>query len=164
MQPIRKSLKSNITSFELMVAESSLDSIPIADKLKKALETISMQQSTINEQSLNETDRSNERPRKMERPASITQLPSQRSFARLQFQPKLSYEEDKNGKNDNKEEEEKNFKTGNSKCPHGRRIHRCKECFGSSICGDGKQRSSCNECGGNSLCPHDKIILQKLLW
>jgi hypothetical protein len=51
MQSIISNLKCNITSLELMVAESSVDSITIADKVSKALEIITMQQSTINDQS-----------------------------------------------------------------------------------------------------------------
>jgi len=51
MQSIIGSLKSNIISLEMMVTESSVDSNTIANKLTKALETITMQQSTINDQS-----------------------------------------------------------------------------------------------------------------
>jgi hypothetical protein len=51
MQSIIGSLKSNIINLETMVTESSVDSITIANKLTKALETITMQQSTINNQS-----------------------------------------------------------------------------------------------------------------
>jgi hypothetical protein len=51
MQSIISNLKSDITSLELMVKESSADSITTADKLTKVLETISIQQSLINDHS-----------------------------------------------------------------------------------------------------------------
>ena len=43
-----------------------------------------------------------------------------------------------------------------SKCPHGKRRCRCKECGGASICEHGRQRSRCKECGGASICEHGR--------
>ena len=41
-----------------------------------------------------------------------------------------------------------------TKCEHGRRRSRCKECGGGSICEHGRQRSKCKECGGGGICEH----------
>ena len=43
-----------------------------------------------------------------------------------------------------------------SKCLHGKRKSRCKDCGGGSICEHGKRKSSCKECGGSDFCQHDK--------
>ena len=43
-----------------------------------------------------------------------------------------------------------------SKCTHGRRKTRCKECGGSQICSHGRQKNACKECGGASICTHGR--------
>ena len=43
-----------------------------------------------------------------------------------------------------------------SKCEHGKRKSRCKECGGSEICEHGKRKSRCKECGGSEICEHGK--------
>jgi hypothetical protein len=44
-----------------------------------------------------------------------------------------------------------------SKCEHGRRKTRCKDCGGGSICEHNRQKSHCKECGGASICEHNRI-------
>jgi hypothetical protein len=44
-----------------------------------------------------------------------------------------------------------------SKCEHGKRKSRCKECGGSQICEHGKFKSRCKECGGSAFCEHGKL-------
>jgi len=44
-----------------------------------------------------------------------------------------------------------------SKCEHGRRKSKCKECGGSQICEHGRQKYVCKECGGSSICEHNRI-------
>ncbi len=43
-----------------------------------------------------------------------------------------------------------------SKCEHGKRKSRCKECGGGSICKHGKIKYMCKECGGSGICEHGK--------
>jgi len=43
-----------------------------------------------------------------------------------------------------------------TKCIHGRRRDKCKECGGSYICLHGRQKNYCKECGGISICIHNK--------
>ena len=43
-----------------------------------------------------------------------------------------------------------------SKCEHGRRKDRCKECGGSQICEHGKRKERCKECCGSEICEHDR--------
>jgi len=43
-----------------------------------------------------------------------------------------------------------------SKCEHGRRKSRCKECGGGSICEHDKLKSHCKECGGSAYCEHQR--------
>ena len=43
-----------------------------------------------------------------------------------------------------------------SKCEHGRRKDRCKECGGSQICEHGRRKDRCKECGGSEICEHDR--------
>jgi hypothetical protein len=47
-----------------------------------------------------------------------------------------------------------------SKCEHGKRKSRCKECGGASICDHGRIKSTCKECGGSSICEHGRIKSQ----
>ena len=44
-----------------------------------------------------------------------------------------------------------------TKCPHGKRKSRCKECGGSEYCEHGKNKYNCKECGGSGICEHNKI-------
>ncbi len=44
-----------------------------------------------------------------------------------------------------------------SKCEHGIRKSRCKDCGGSEICEHNRIKSQCKECGGSSICEHDRI-------
>ena len=41
-----------------------------------------------------------------------------------------------------------------SKCAHGRRRSRCRDCGAKSFCEHGRQRCRCKECGGSNLCEH----------
>ena len=43
-----------------------------------------------------------------------------------------------------------------SKCEHGRRKNRCKECGGSQICEHNRDKYKCKECGGSEICEHNK--------
>jgi hypothetical protein len=43
-----------------------------------------------------------------------------------------------------------------SKCEHGKRKSRCKECDGSEFCEHGKRKSRCKECDGSEFCEHGK--------
>lgn len=45
-----------------------------------------------------------------------------------------------------------------SKCGHGTRKGRCKECKGGSICEHNKIRSDCKDCGGGSICEHNQYV------
>ena len=47
-----------------------------------------------------------------------------------------------------------------SKCVHGRRKSRCRDCGGGSICEHGREKSRCKECGGGSICEHGRIKSQ----
>ena len=42
-----------------------------------------------------------------------------------------------------------------TKCEHGKRKERCKECGGSAFCEHGKLKARCKECGGNQLCKNE---------
>jgi hypothetical protein len=44
-----------------------------------------------------------------------------------------------------------------SKCEHGKRKSRCKECDGSEFCEHGKRKSRCKECDGSEFCEHGKF-------
>ena len=44
-----------------------------------------------------------------------------------------------------------------SKCEHGKRISRCKECGGSEVCEHGRRKSICKECGGGEICEHNRV-------
>ena len=46
---------------------------------------------------------------------------------------------------------------GSAFCEHGRQKTRCKECGGSEICEHNKQRSYCKDCDGSQICKHDKV-------
>jgi hypothetical protein len=43
-----------------------------------------------------------------------------------------------------------------SKCEHGKRKTRCKECGGSEMCIHEKQKPFCRECNGSQFCIHNK--------
>ena len=43
-----------------------------------------------------------------------------------------------------------------SKCQHGKRLSRCRDCGGSEFCEHGKIKSRCKDCGGASICEHNK--------
>jgi hypothetical protein len=43
-----------------------------------------------------------------------------------------------------------------SKCEHGKRKNRCRECGGSDFCEHGKEKYYCKDCGGAGICEHDK--------
>ena len=43
-----------------------------------------------------------------------------------------------------------------SKCEHGRRKSRCKECGGSCICEHGRRKCRCKYCGGSDICEHSR--------
>ena len=43
-----------------------------------------------------------------------------------------------------------------SKCAHGRRRRRCKDCGGPGICEHGRERSRCKDCGGSGICEHGR--------
>jgi hypothetical protein len=45
-------------------------------------------------------------------------------------------------------------KDSKSKCEHGKRRSRCKECGGSQICEHGTQHDHCKDCGGSQICEH----------
>src|SRR5579862_5164914 len=44
-----------------------------------------------------------------------------------------------------------------SRCEHGRKRSRCKDCKGGSICEHNRIRSQCKDCKGGSICQHNRI-------
>ena len=42
-----------------------------------------------------------------------------------------------------------------SKCEHGRRKDRCKDCGGAGICKHNRLRFQCKDCGGSQICQHN---------
>ena len=42
-----------------------------------------------------------------------------------------------------------------SKCEHGRRKDRCKDCGGAGICKHNRLRFQCKDCGGSQICEHN---------
>ena len=47
-----------------------------------------------------------------------------------------------------------------SKCWHGKKRSRCKDCGGGSICEHQRQRSTCKDCGGGQICEHKRVKSQ----